>query len=355
MDDMLMRRMTQGGAAGSRPVPIVHDVTDQWGRRERLITAARLLLACVAALALTVDPSKPTEYAPLAYGVVLGYAGYALLAAIHAWTADAFTRWWPMTTHVVDLISALVVVSITDGSTSPLFALLLFPLLPAALRWKWNGALGTALAVIFGFAGIALVEVTVFSDPRFALNAVVLRLANAAVLAIVLGYMGDYEERSRQAIITLGTWSPSAAPDDDEFHLDLLGHVADTMKAPRVLLCWRSTEAKRMTAVEWAGNAVQESAEDMAWDTVLASQVRHTHFLCADVKAAVPRVMYASPAGLQRWRGAPVNGPRSPPPTAPWAWPPVNSTTRSWHCATWAGPSASPTARTSPGTRPRRG
>ena len=72
------------------------------------------------------------------------------------------------------------------------------------------------------------------------MNAVVLRLANAAVLAIVLGYMGEYEERSRQAIITLGTWSASAAPDDEEFHLDLLGHVADTMKAPRVLLCWRS-------------------------------------------------------------------------------------------------------------------
>ena len=89
MDDTLVGRMTQGGAAGSRPVPIVHDVTDQWGRRERLITSTRLLLACVAVLALTLDPSKPAEYARFAYEAVLAYAGYALLTAIHAWTADA--------------------------------------------------------------------------------------------------------------------------------------------------------------------------------------------------------------------------------------------------------------------------
>ena len=299
MDDTLVSRMTQGGAAGSRPVPIVHDVTDQWGRRERLITSTRLLLACVAVLALTLDPSKPAEYARFAYEAVLAYAGYALLTAIHAWTADAFTRWWPMTTHVLDLASALIVVSITDGSTSPLFGLLLFPLLPAALRWKWNGVLGTALVVIVGFAGVALVEVTVLQDPRFALNAVLVRLAQATVLAIVLGYMSEYEEQSRRAIITLGTWGASAAPDEDEFHLDLLGHVAETMKAPRILLVWCATEATTMTAVEWADDAVKESAEDMAvWETVMAPLVRNAHFLCADVKAAVPRVMYVSPTGF---------------------------------------------------------
>jgi signal transduction histidine kinase len=301
--------MANGGAASSRPVPIVDQLTDQWGRRERLITATRLLLAYVSVLALTLDPSEPAEYAGFAHGAVLAYAGYAALTAIHAWTADVFTRWWPMTTHVLDLASALVLVSITDGSTSPLFAFLLFPLLPAALRWKWDGALRTAMVVIIGFLGIAIVEVTVLQDPRFALNAVIVRIAYAAVLAIVLGYTGEYEEQSRQAIIKLGTWGASSAPDEEEFHLDLLGHVADAMTAPRVLLFWRSIEATTtMTAVEWAGNAVKESTEDVAaLETVMAPQVKDTHFLCVDAMAGAPRVMYASPTGLQRWRGAPVS------------------------------------------------
>jgi signal transduction histidine kinase len=308
MDDMLNSRMANGGAAGSRPVPIDDQVTDQWGRRERLITATRLLVAGVSVLTVTLNPSEPAAYARFAYGVMLAYTGYAVLTAVHAWTADAFTRWWPLSTHVLDLVSGLVVVSITDGSTSPLFALLLFPLLPAALRWKWNGALLTALVVTIAFIGVALVEVTVLQDPRFALNAVIVRLAYAAVLAIVLGYTGEYEEQSRRAIIKLGTWGASAAPDEDEFHLDLLGHVADAMTAPRVLLFWRSIEAVTMTAVEWAGNAVKESTEDVAaLETVMAPQVKDTHFLCVDAMAGAPRVMYASSTGFQRWRGAPVS------------------------------------------------
>ena len=305
---MLTGRMANGAAVSSRPVSIVDQVTDQWGRRERLITATRLLLASVSVLALSLDPSEPSDYARFTYGTVLVYAGYALLTAIHAWTADAFTRWWPMSTHVLDVASALVVVALTDGSTSPFFGFLLFPLLPAALRWRWRGTLCTALIITVGFVGIALQEVMVLRDPRFALNALILGIVYIAVLAIVLGYMGAYEEQSRRAIVKLATWAAPAAPDDDEFHVDLLGHVADTMKAPRVLLVWRSSEATTMTAAEWVDHEVKESTEDMtAWATALAPQISDTHFLCASVKAALPRVMYTAPSGLQRWRGAPVS------------------------------------------------
>ena len=308
MDDMLTRRMANGGAASPRPVPLVDQVTDQWGRRERLITATRLLLAGVSVLALSLDPSEPSVYARLAYGAVLAYAGYALLTAIHAWTADAFTRWWPLTTHVLDVASALVVVALTDGSTSPFLGFLLFPLLPAALRWRWHGTLWTALIITVSLAGIALQEAMVLHDPRFSLNALILGIAYIAVLAIVLGYMGAHEEQSRRAIVKLATWAAPAAPDDDEFHVDLLGHVADTMKAPRVLLIWRSSEATTMTVAEWAANEVKESSESMSsWATALAPQVRDTHFLCASAKAARPRVMYSVPSGFRRWRGAPVS------------------------------------------------
>jgi signal transduction histidine kinase len=120
--------------------------------------------------------------------------------------------------------------------------------------------------------------------------------------------MGAHEEQSRRAIVKLATWAAPAAPDDDEFHVDLLGHVADTMKAPRVVLVWRSSEATTMTVAEWAANEVKESNEYMtAWVTALAPQVRDAHFLCASVKAAHPRVMYTVPSGLRRWRGAPVS------------------------------------------------
>ena len=101
---------------------------------------------------------------------------------------------------------------------------------------EWAQAQNAWLAITVGFVGIALQEVMVLHDPRFALNGVILAIAYVVVLAIVLGYMSAYEEQSRRAIVRLATWAAPAAPDDDEFHVDLLGHVADTMKAPRVVL-----------------------------------------------------------------------------------------------------------------------
>jgi hypothetical protein len=139
--------MVRDVAVGSHPVPIVDKTTDQWGRRECLITASRLLLSGVALLVLVLAPSDRLGDARIAFAAVLVYTGYAVLAALHAWTADAFTRWWPLTTHVIDLAIALVIVGFTGGSTSSFFAFLLFPLLPAALRWQLRGALWTAVAV----------------------------------------------------------------------------------------------------------------------------------------------------------------------------------------------------------------
>jgi signal transduction histidine kinase len=299
--------MARGGAVGSRPVTIVDKATDHWGRRECLITASRLLLSGVALLVLVLAPSDRVGYARIAFAAVLVYTGYAVLAALHAWTADAFTRWWPLSTHVIDLACALVIVGFTDGSTSPFFAFMLFPLLPAALRWQWRGALWTAMAVTVGFLSTALVEVLVVNDPHFALNALILGVVHVAMLAIVLGYMSTYEEQSRRTIVNLATWNVQAALDDEEANTDLLAHVAHTMKAPRVLLCWRASEAKTTTVVDWTADAVKESTEDVAsWDTALALRIRNAHFLCARVRGAKPRVLYASPAGLGRWRGKPV-------------------------------------------------
>src|SRR5215467_3022942 len=98
MDAMLSGRLIGGEAARVRPVSIVDVVSSQQGRRERLITATRLFIGAVSLVALTIDPSRPERYASLAYDLVFGYTFYAILAALHAWRADAFTHWWPKTT-----------------------------------------------------------------------------------------------------------------------------------------------------------------------------------------------------------------------------------------------------------------
>jgi signal transduction histidine kinase len=303
---MLASRMLNGGALKSRPVRVVDQLIDQWSRRELLITATRVLLAGVSVLAIGLDPSEPAEYADFTYAVLLAYTGYALLPKIHVWTAHAFTRGWPMTTHVVDIVTALSVVALTGGSTSPFFGFLLFPLLPSALRWRWRGTLLTAVAVSAGLVAIALRELLVH-DPHFGLSSVILRLVYMAILTTVLGIISASEEQSRQAIVKLAMWAPSGAVDEDEFHAEVLGHVADTLAARRVLLSWRAQDAETTTLVEWSGGVVRASSEDVAtWETAVAKKMRDTHFLCTRASAAAPRLIYVAPDGLRRGDGSPV-------------------------------------------------
>jgi len=249
-----------------------------------------------------------SNYAGFAYSAVLAYTAYAFVTVIYAWRTDVLSRWWPLLTHVIDLGSALILVRFTDGSGSPFVAFLLFPLLPATLRWRGRGVVGTALFVLLGFAGIGLQEVMVLHNASFALNTFILRIVSLAVLAVVLGYIGVYEERSRRAIAKVATWTGAATSNDEEFLADMLAHVADTMKAPRVLLMWRPHGAGTMTVVEWAGHRIYTRTEDLAASaTILTPQVRDAHFLCTDVDAPAPKVLHTSSSGLRRWRGAPVS------------------------------------------------
>jgi signal transduction histidine kinase len=295
-----------GVAGGPRPTPMVDYATQKWGG-ERLIAAVRLLMVDVAFLALSADPGEPTRYARFAYTAVLTYGAYALLAAIHAWITDGLTRRRAMTMHVIDLAAALVVVAFTDGSTSPFFVFLVFPLLPAALRWGWWGTTITAVVASAGYVGVGLQEVFVLHDPRFALNEMLMRVVHIAVLATVLGTVAAYQDRSRRSIAALAAWAAPAAPDDDEFHPNLLGHVASTLKAPRVVLLWRATEGTTTTAVEWVEDSVKQSSEAPdAWEKAVVGRVRETHFLSTRAHRRRPRVMYAAPGGFERWRGSAV-------------------------------------------------
>jgi signal transduction histidine kinase len=292
----------------SSSAPSVIDlVTDLWARRERLIATTRVLIAGVAVLALTLDPSQPKEHAQFVYNVLLAYMGYTIITAAHAWTDDAFKRRWAVTTHLIDIATALTVVALTDGSTSPFFDLLLFPLVPATLRWRWRGTVLTAIWVGAAYIAIAIQEAVVVHDPYFALNAVLLRLPHFALLSIVLASMAGAEDRSRRAIVKAAMWSPGGTLDEDEFHEGLVAHIAATLGAPRVVLWWRRERMDFATITISDKGGVRTTTEDAdVWDAAVVPTLRDVHFLCARAQAKTPKVIYVESASLRRERGVPV-------------------------------------------------
>lgn len=292
----------------ARPVRVLDRFTTYGGHRERVIIVARILMAGLLILVLSLDPPAP-EYRTFAVEAVAIIAGYATLMTIHAWRADAFTHWWPLALHSIDIGAALVLVRFTGASTSPFFVALLFPLIPGTLRWRWRGMAWTTVLVVGGFLAIGLQETLAFRDARFNLNTLLLRAACVAGVGLILGCMEAYEQRSRLAIARVASWSGATTVDEEEFLSRLLRYVAETLEAPRVLLVWRPSGAGMMNLVEWAEGATRRDTETVAvWATALARSVRDADFVCADADVRVPEVMYTSSSGLQRWQGAPMTG-----------------------------------------------
>jgi hypothetical protein len=109
------------------------------GRAERLIVAGRVVLASFSLVAIWLDPSAPTEHAPVAYALLVVYLVYAMLLVPVVWRADRSLARIGFVTHVVDLSVFALVMYYTEGPTSPFFVYFTFAVLCGAIRWEWPG------------------------------------------------------------------------------------------------------------------------------------------------------------------------------------------------------------------------
>src|SRR6478672_10423044 len=92
-------------------------------RLELMIATARTFLAAGSLLAISLDPTGPNQYADLAYK-------FLVLYDIHSVVVLALLRFGPLNgarvgalLHVIDLGWALGITFLTEGPSSPYFAL----------------------------------------------------------------------------------------------------------------------------------------------------------------------------------------------------------------------------------------
>src|SRR2546422_7201042 len=90
------------------------------GRVERMIAAARLVLAACSLLALSIEPSVPARFAILTRALTIGYTVWAIAIVVLLMSkSTALFRHWQLSTHAVDLVVALVFMNLTAGTDSP--------------------------------------------------------------------------------------------------------------------------------------------------------------------------------------------------------------------------------------------
>jgi hypothetical protein len=72
-------------------------------RAERVIATGRVMLAAFSLLAIWLDPSGPSQYAQVAYGLLAAYVCYGVAVAWLVWRARAPLGALRLVTHVLDL------------------------------------------------------------------------------------------------------------------------------------------------------------------------------------------------------------------------------------------------------------
>src|SRR4051794_27419078 len=160
-------------------------------RLELMIATARAFLAAGALLAITLDPIGPNRYANLAFR-------FLVLYDIHSIVVLGLLRFGKLNgarygalLHAIDLGWALGITFLTEGPSSPYFALFVFVLLSAAYRWGFRETIltGVIAALLLVLQTAAVSFGFVFASLE--LNGLIMRSTYFLLATFLLAYLSN--------------------------------------------------------------------------------------------------------------------------------------------------------------------
>src|SRR6516225_3509277 len=253
---------------GERITPA--DVFD--AHSERLIAEGRIILCALSLLAIWIDPGQLADSA-IATQVLIAYSALALaLLAIPFWKFPGSVAGYLVHAADIGFLAALAILS--QARPGPVFALfILVILLAAALRWDWQGVLGTGavLAVIILAVGaVASRSAPARTSDGFALNGATVRGVDLIAAGGFLAYFSALRVRRRDQLSKLADW-----PGPDPSHMSspslatVLSHCARALEVPRVLVVWEEVDEPFVNVAVWKDN-VYEHTREIAEDSTIS-------------------------------------------------------------------------------------
>ncbi len=172
-------------------------------RLERTLATARAFLAVTSLVAIWIDPTEPSRYATLSYGLLVIYVAHSLLILVLVQVRAESSRGFRFGIHAVDVLWPTLMSYFSSGPNSPFFVFNIFPLLAAAYRWGFLETMATAGAAIVLFfsqliffqAGPASMQALLggaFEANRFIMRGIYLLIAG-----YLLGFLSEEEKRLR--------------------------------------------------------------------------------------------------------------------------------------------------------------
>lgn len=172
-------------------------------RVERVLASARTFLAISSLVAIYLDPTEPSRYASMAYGLLAAYVVHSALIWVLLQVRQESTPAFRLIVHAIDVLWPALISFFTTGPNSPFFVFNIFVLLAAAYRWGFRETLATAGAVVVLFFSQAVLMTSgpgilrTMMGGEFELNRFVMRGLYLLIMGYLLGYLGEEEKLLR--------------------------------------------------------------------------------------------------------------------------------------------------------------
>jgi len=255
---------------------------------DRVIVLARLTLIIFALAVVTLDLPQPARSnIEFTYIIAVAYLAFAIVSTYIAMQGPP-TALEQILGHSIDIVCICLLIYLNHGPASPFLVFFTFVIVSATLRWDWRGAVVTTALLVLIFFLIMEVESHGSTErlSELSLGQAVLRPANLLVAGIMLGYVGVLQERSRMRLAKLVAWpGPDSGQDAAVPIASALGHAAEIMCVPRLLIIWEQPDEPFRDIVLWSDDRVQYMRERSdRFGTIVAESVGDKSFSC-DVKA----------------------------------------------------------------------
>lgn len=274
-------------------------------RAERLVASTRVALAAFSLFALALYPIEPNSLGWLRLSVVILYGVYAAVLARLISRGGALLL-DPRAIQTADVGACFLFLSVSGGIESLFVPFVVFALVAASLRWRWQGTLWTSAAIIAFFDAMAAYTV-LSGNPGFEIHRFLLDTSGLAVIGILIGRVGPREEQAHRDAEKLVP--PPASPGSETDTLRWLAQwAASIVGAPRVLIAWEEPHEPWLYLASLDRGEFRYTQEPPGvLDPVVAEKLAETNFLWETVESAQPSVFYQSPGGLKHWQGVPLH------------------------------------------------
>jgi signal transduction histidine kinase len=254
---------------------------------ERVIAQGRLLVSALSLMAVSLEPTQPTQYgAAVALTLMVYLAFAAILVAVtrYRFLSPAMRG----AIHVADIVIISVLLFLTDGPNSPIFfVFFIFALLAATLRWQWKAVVATAAALMGALLIVKINHVSSASTADDGRIAAIMLSASLLVAGGMLAYVSAFYKRSRQRFAILAPWTAQKADEATSQSIpQLLSHSAVVMQVPRILVIWEEAEEPYVHVTSWREGTYQETRRAAGtFDGLVNPALTGVSFLTGDVSS----------------------------------------------------------------------